>query len=180
MNNLIHLPTWLNKVEQWMQTSENNANKLTVLFLEAHSLPELLYNIFLIALVPSVGEELLFRGVFQRIFTEWFKNYHLGIWISAILFSLIHFQFYGFLSRLFLGASFGYLLEITKNMWLPILTHFVNNLVGVLIAYFISPEKMINTNFYNFSFIEFIYAILGLLVGIACFWLIAKKAKRIL
>lgn len=106
----------------------------------------------LIALVPAIGEELLFRGVFQRLFTEWFRNIHWGIWISAILFSAIHFQFFGFLPRLFLGVIFGYLLELTSSMWVPIVAHFVNNLTGVIIAFFISPDSVINQPINNLHY----------------------------
>jgi|YNPMSStandDraft_1061717.scaffolds.fasta_scaffold00391_18 hypothetical protein len=180
INNQLVLPDWLNYVENWMRTTEENANTLTRLFLQTDTTAGLFYNILLIALVPAFGEELLFRGVFQRIFTEWFKSYHWGIWISAILFSFIHFQFFGFLPRLFLGIVFGYLLEYSGTILLPILAHFVNNLTGVLIAYFVSAESIINNSTQSFSFIEFIYAMLGGLVGSVCMWLISRKANRIL
>jgi membrane protease YdiL (CAAX protease family) len=97
-----------------------------------------MFNIFMIAVLPALGEELLFRGVIQRIFTSWIRNYHWGIWIAAFLFSAMHMQFYGFLPRMALGAMFGYLLVWTGTMWVPILAHFVNNTMGVLAYYFIS------------------------------------------
>ncbi len=179
INNQLVLPDWLSSVENWMRTSEENANTLTRLFLQANTTTDFIYNIFLIALVPAIGEELLFRGVFQRIFTEWFKSYHWGIFISAILFSFIHFQFFGFVPRVFLGVVFGYLLEFSGTIFLPILAHFINNLTGVIIAYFISTESIISTH-QSFTFIEFIYALLGGLVGSVCLWLISRKTNRIL
>ena len=91
----------------------------------------------MIAILPALGEELMFRGVIQRILTNWTKNYHWGIWITAFLFSAMHMQFYGFLPRMALGAMFGYLLVWTGTMWVPILAHFVNNAMGVLGYYFI-------------------------------------------
>lgn len=180
INNQLDLPEWLNSVEKWMRSSEENANFLTRLFLEVDTTTGLLYNILLIALIPALGEELLFRGVFQRIFTEWFKNYHWGIWISSMLFSFIHFQFFGFLPRLFLGVVFGYLLEFSGTIWLPILAHFINNLTGVLIAFFISTESIISYPSQSFSLIELAYALLGGLIGSVCMWLVARKANRIL
>lgn len=86
----------------------------------------------MIAIVPAVGEELLFRGVIQKIFTNMTKNYHWGIWISAILFSALHMQFYGFIPRALLGALFGYILVYSGSLRLPILCHFANNFIGVL------------------------------------------------
>jgi uncharacterized protein len=91
----------------------------------------------MIAILPAIGEELMFRGVIQRIFTNWTKNYHWGIWISAFLFSAMHMQFYGFLPRMLLGGMFGYLLVWSGTMWVPILAHFVNNTMGVLGYYLI-------------------------------------------
>ncbi len=180
INNQLRLPGWLSKIEEWMLTSEANANELTRLFLKADGLGGFIYNIFLIALVPAIGEELLFRGVFQRLFTEWFRNIHWGIWISAILFSTIHFQFFGFLPRLFLGVIFGYLLELTSSMWVPIVAHFVNNLTGVVLAFFISPDTVINKVHQQFTLLELIYAVLGAIVGSLCLWLIARKTNRVL
>ncbi|MCX7862781.1 MAG: CPBP family intramembrane metalloprotease [Bacteroidales bacterium] len=180
VNNQLNLPSWLHSIEQWMRTSEANANQLTLLFLKADDIYELLYNILLIAIIPAIGEELLFRGVFQRLFTEWFKNIHWGIWFSAILFSAIHFQFFGFLPRLFLGVVFGYLLELTGSIWIPIATHLVNNLVGVLMAYFYSADLVVNQPTQTLSLIEVIYALLGAIIGSLCFWLIARKANRVL
>ncbi len=180
LNNLIVFPSWLSGVENWMRTSEENANELTKLFLHADSLGGLLYNVLLIALIPALGEELLFRGVFQRLFTQWFKSIHWGIWISAILFSAIHFQFFGFIPRLFLGVLFGYLLELTGTIWLPIIAHFINNLTGVLMAYFISSEKVVNQVNESLGIAEWFFALLGGGVGFLCVWLIARKTNRIL
>jgi hypothetical protein len=91
----------------------------------------------MIAFLPAIGEELLFRGVIQRIFTSWTRNQHWGIWISAILFSALHMQFYGFIPRVFLGVLFGYLLVWSGSIWLPIIAHFINNAVAVVAMYLI-------------------------------------------
>jgi membrane protease YdiL (CAAX protease family) len=96
----------------------------------------------MIAFLPSIGEELLFRGVIQRIFTNWTRNYHWGIWISALLFSALHMQFYGFIPRMFLGVLFGYLLVWSGSMWLPIIAHFINNAVAVVAMYLIDKELL--------------------------------------
>ena len=99
----------------------------------------------MVAVLPAIGEELLFRGVIQKIFINWTKNAHWGIWISAILFSAMHLQFYGFVPRMLLGVAFGYLLVWSGSMWLPIAAHFFNNGIAVIAMYLIdkgllSPE----------------------------------------
>ena len=140
INSQMTLPESLSGVENWMKTMEEAAKVLTEKFMKVDSIPGLLFNVFMIAILPALGEELMFRGVIQRIFTNWSKNYHWGIWITAFLFSAMHIQFYGFLPRILLGAMFGYLLVWTGTMWVPILAHFVNNAMGVLGYYLIDKE----------------------------------------
>ena len=94
----------------------------------------------MIAIIPAIGEELLFRGVIQRIFTRWTRSNHWGIWIAAILFSALHMQFYGFVPRMLLGVLFGYLLVWSGSMWLPIIAHFLNNALAVIAMYMIDKE----------------------------------------
>jgi len=138
LNKQMKLPVALSDLENWMREMEKNAEILIEKFMKMDGISALLFNIFMIAVIPAIGEELLFRGVLQRIFTNWTKNYHWGIWITAFLFSAIHMQFYGFLPRMLLGALFGYLLVWTGTMWVPILAHFVNNTLGVLGYFFIN------------------------------------------
>lgn len=136
LNAEMELPQWLSGIEQWMRQSEDQAGLLTEMFVKADSLGVLLYNIFLIALIPAIGEEFLFRGVVQRIFLDWTKNKHVAIWVSAFLFSALHLQFYGFIPRALLGAMFGYLFVWSGNLWLPVIAHFINNAVAVIAYYF--------------------------------------------
>lgn len=180
LNGKLQLPSFMSDVEKWMKESENNAYTLTSLFLVAKSPLEFLYNVILIAIIPAISEELLFRGLFQRLFTEWTHRIHLSIWISAILFSAIHFQFYSFLPRLFLGLIFGYLLEYTGTIWIPIVAHFVNNFVGVAVTYFIPSIESVNLIPDNLSVTNIIYGIFGGFIGFTFVYLIIRKTNRIL
>ncbi len=105
-----------------------------------------------------MGEEFLFRGVIQRLFTEWTRNRHVGIWIAAFLFSFIHFQFYGFLPRFLLGLYFGYLLVWSSSIWVPVTGHFINNGVAVLYYHFATKpmgettmDKLGTSKEYNYA-----------------------------
>jgi len=138
INSKMTFPESFSGIENWMRTMEDAAEIMVENFMKVDSMAGLLFNIFMIAILPALGEELMFRGVIQRIFTDWTKNYHWGIWISAFLFSAMHMQFYGLLPRMALGAMFGYLLVWTGSMWVPILAHFVNNTMGVLGYFFIN------------------------------------------
>jgi uncharacterized protein len=143
LNSKMTFPEWLSGVEHWMRNAEDNATRLTEAFLKADKLSGLIFNLFMIAFLPAIGEELLFRGVIQKLFTSWTKNVHLGIWFSAFLFSALHFQFYGFVPRLILGVLFGYLLVWSGSLWLPIIAHFINNAAAV-IAWFLVDKKLLS------------------------------------
>ncbi|HSM46850.1 MAG TPA: CPBP family intramembrane glutamic endopeptidase [Draconibacterium sp.] len=142
LNENMQFPEWLSGVENWMRNAEDKAAEITEAFLKVETVGGLAFNIFMIAFLPAIGEELLFRGVIQRIFTNWSRNYHWGIWISALLFSALHMQFYGFVPRVFLGVLFGYLLVWSGSMWLPIIAHFINNGVAIVAIYLIDKELL--------------------------------------
>ncbi len=142
LNAEMSLPDFMAPIEDWMRRTEESAERLTETFLAADNITGLMVNIFIIAIIPAIGEELLFRGVIQRIFSEWTRNHHAGIWISAILFSAMHLQFFGFLPRTLLGALFGYMLVWSGKMWIPIVAHFVNNAVAVTVYYFIRQQRI--------------------------------------
>ena len=131
-NQQMVLPEWMSGIEQWMRMQEDAAAQLTEQFLRVDTVGGLLVNIGLMALLPAVGEELTFRGVVQGMFT---RNKHVAIWAAAAIFSFVHFQFYGFLPRMLLGAMFGYMLWWTGSLWVPMLMHFVNNCAAVVVAF---------------------------------------------
>lgn len=136
INNGVELPASLADLEAWMRQMEERAAGLIDRFMEVDTVGGLLFNLFMIAVIPAIGEEFLFRGVIQKILTRMSGNSHWGIWISAFLFSLLHMQFYGFVPRMLLGGLFGYMLVYSGSLWLPIASHFVNNALGVLLLYF--------------------------------------------
>ena len=140
VNQMLHLPDFLKGVEEWMRQKEDMLGRLTKQLLTMHSVPDLLVNLLVIALIPAIGEELLFRGCFQNIFTRITRNYHWGIFITAVLFSAIHFQFFGFFPRMLLGVLFGYLFAWSRSIWLAVLAHFLNNGTAVLGAYLLQKK----------------------------------------
>jgi uncharacterized protein len=142
LNSKMVLPERLAWAEEWIRSKEDTASSLTSLFIKSSGRWELLLNIIIMALLPSLAEEIIFRGVLQRIFCGLFRSFHVGIWVTAIIFSSIHLQFYGFIPRLILGLSFGYLFYWSGNLWLPVTAHFINNLVPVLIAYTLGWEQL--------------------------------------
>ena len=142
VNNAMHLPAFLDDVEKWMRQQEDQLATLTQRFLYMPTTVDLVINLLMIALIPAIGEELLFRGCLQPIFGRLAKNAHVGIWLAAIVFSAIHLQFYGFIPRMLLGALFGYLYYYGKSMWYPILGHFLNNGSAVVAVYLYQQQGL--------------------------------------
>lgn len=135
LNKSMKLPGFLHEVESWMRQQEDQTAELTKQLLTMNTVGGLMVNLLMLAVIPAIGEEFIFRGCLQRLFKELTNNYHIAIWVTAITFSAIHMQFYGFIPRMLLGAMFGYLLVWSNSLWLPILAHFVNNATAVITAY---------------------------------------------
>jgi membrane protease YdiL (CAAX protease family) len=159
INEGLHLPDFLGRVEEWMRSSEKNATEITEAFLSTTSLSGLLVNILIVGVFAAVGEELLFRSVLIRLLDDWFKNVHLAVLVSALLFSAFHLQFFGFLPRFFLGLVFGYLFVWSGSLWLPILAHFVNN-ASAVIVYFLANTGHIQTDAEQFGATENIFLLI--------------------
>jgi len=132
LNARLTLPGAFSGLETWMRNTEDQAQSITEAFLATTSWSGFLFNTLLIALLPAIAEEILFRGALARLFMEWTGSIHWAAILSAIIFSAIHLQFYGFLPRFLLGLSFAYLFFSTGSLWIPILAHFINNFMAVL------------------------------------------------
>jgi membrane protease YdiL (CAAX protease family) len=135
INSAIHLPSWLSGLEQWMMDKEKSADNLINSLIVSDTFWTMSLNLLIIALIPAISEEMIFRGVLQKIFTRLFRSGHLAIWVTAFIFSAIHFQFLGFIPRFILGLVFGYLFFWGGSLWLPVISHFVNNAFPVILTY---------------------------------------------
>jgi membrane protease YdiL (CAAX protease family) len=120
---------------QALQASESRAEATIGLLLARTDLIGLLINSFILVLLPAFGEEMLFRGIIQPSLQQQFRNPHLAIWITAILFSAMHMQWLGFAPRLLLGAFFGYLVFWTGSLLPAIFGHLLNNGLGVAVSF---------------------------------------------
>ncbi len=141
LNSAMDLPVWLSGAEQWMTEKENELADLTSLLMASDNLRDLVVNLVMIAILPAIGEELIFRGILQKILNNLIKNSWLAIGITAFVFSAIHLQFYGFLPRFILGLVYGYLFFWSGSLLLPVMAHFVNNAVPTIGAYLNTMEN---------------------------------------
>ncbi len=144
-----------------------------------HSLADYLLALIVLAAAPALFEEVLFRGGFQQVFVGWTKNKWAGIIITSILFSAIHFSYFGFLPRLALGMVLGLIFYYSKNIWLSILLHFLNNALVVTQLYIMSQKGKPVDKTLDES-IPMWWGILALAVLIALFRSFKKESGRVL
>jgi membrane protease YdiL (CAAX protease family) len=173
LNHAIPFPDSLSWLENYLVDMEKRAEDLTIRMLDVNSVGGLLVNIGLIAIIPAVGEELFFRGIIQQVLQTNLKS-HAAVWITAIVFSTIHFQFFGFIPRVLMGAFLGYLLVWTKNMWVPIIAHFANNATAVLFYYFKGEGNTFDIDNIGKSD-TYLIGIISLIVVLLLIYLFRKK-----
>ncbi len=179
LNANVNLPDSMERIENWMKEMEETAAELTEMLISANTFDVFLLNLFMIAVLPALGEELLFRGVIQKQLTRFFRNHHAGIWVAAILFSALHMQFYGFIPRMFLGVLFGYLLVWTGSIWIPITAHFVNNASAVLFYYLFSND-MVNEELETIGAAESdMYYVIASMAGMFIFLFLIYRYQKI-
>ncbi|MBS1530737.1 MAG: CPBP family intramembrane metalloprotease [Bacteroidetes bacterium] len=177
LNEQMVLPKALKGLEDWMKQSEKDAERLSVVLMQMPTFGKMMFDLIFIGLLTAIVEEILFRGSMQTVFVRWTKNIHAAVWITAILFSAFHLEFYGFLPRLLLGLLFGYFVAWSGSIWPAIIGHFVNNGTVVVLEY-LYQNKIVNFNpdasqvYTNTGYwISFVATLIFLLL----FWYISKK-----
>jgi membrane protease YdiL (CAAX protease family) len=135
-NSTVQFPEFAKGFETWAREHEDAAAELTKFLTTFDSPTQVILAMFVIAVIPALGEEIVFRGIIQNQLRSATGNIHVSIWFAAFLFSAIHLQFFGFVPRLLLGALFGYLYYWSGNLWISIFAHFVNNGFAVIAMYF--------------------------------------------
>ena len=115
-------------------------NKQVLAMAHMNNAVDYILSLLMLALLPAIFEEMFFRGAMQQMLVKLFRNALAGILVTSIIFSIAHFSFEGFLTRLFLGMMLGYIFYYGKNIWLNILAHFLNNAVVVTSIYILSKQ----------------------------------------
>jgi len=166
-------PEFMSGFEDWARSLEDDLAETTEKFTNFQTFGQFILGLVVISILPGIGEELLFRGIVQNSLHRWTKNHHVAIWVGAFLFSFIHFQFFGLVPRMVLGAIFGYLYVWSGNIWYPIVAHMANNGISVLLVYLLNigvfSEDMEST-----EQLPLVYAGIALVAFVA-FMLIFKK-----
>lgn len=182
-NSNLQLPEGMTEMENMLKKMENDAAVLTQKILEGTSIQQYLINLMIIAILPAVGEEFIFRGIIQRILTDWTRNSFIAILIAGVLFSTIHLQFYGFVPRLLLGIYFGFLFYWSGNIWLAIWAHFLNNALAVSLHFLSLKNIRLFPAFFGEDSITIVNFVIGslitaLLVYLTWYVLLKKQYSR--
>ncbi|GBD86812.1 CAAX amino terminal protease self- immunity [bacterium BMS3Abin03] len=139
--------------------------------LKANSIPEVLLVILVIAIVPAIAEEIMFRGYIQRSFQKKIKPFWAAL-ITAVFFGLYHFSPYGLLPLIGLGFYFGFASYTSKTILIPVFLHFLNNFGAVLLYFIVGDDEIISSKVSDagslFSNI-FLFIILSMLFAIIIF-----------
>lgn len=141
-NQHIQFPEALSWFESMARSMEDKLQEVTLFITDFQSAYQLILGLLVIAVLPGIGEELLFRGVLQNLIWKGSKNPHIAIWISAFIFGVFHLQFYGVVPRILLGALFGYIYFWSGRLSLAMIAHFLNNGITLVAVYMYNQGLM--------------------------------------
>lgn len=179
LNDAMHLPQQFGWLEDEMRQLQEKSQGIVDDFLLRDGMGALMANMFVLALIPAVSEEMLFRGALQQLMCRCFGNwYHIAIILTAAIFSLFHFELFAFLPRFALGIALGYLFHYGGSLWINATAHFANNAIAIILYYLankgvvdIEQTESINAPFYM--------VVIGVALSLVLFWFIFIKRKNI-
>jgi membrane protease YdiL (CAAX protease family) len=173
INQKMVLPHFL----QWMRDSEDTNEKLIAVLLKMNTVWDMLIDVIFIGLLTAIVEEFMFRGCLQTILEKWFKNTHVAIWVTAILFSAFHMEFFGFLPRLMLGVLFGYFVVWSGSVWPAVWAHFLNNGTAVVVTY-LYKQKLTKLNPDDQHVFNYAAYLISFIIILFLFWVYRNVATN--
>lgn len=173
----IKFPESLASFEKLMQDLQERATEVMEKFVNVDTIGGLIINLFMIAGLAALGEELLFRSVIQTSLIRICKNAHIGIFIASAIFSLFHMEFYGLLPRLVLGLLMGYMYYYSRSIWIPMAMHFANN-GTIVFLYYLNNIGAINIDVESFGETNVGILMLSIVAMVALFWFTVKLNKK--
>jgi len=140
---LIELLSWINQnildalpsLKNLLLSKDNYALIIQEKILTQKTITGVIQSIFIMSIFPGILEEIFFRGILLHNLRKKI-NVHVAIWLVGLLFSIIHFEWEGFIPRWVLGAGLGYLYQYTRSLWYPILAHVGNNLMSICLFHY--------------------------------------------
>jgi membrane protease YdiL (CAAX protease family) len=170
-------PEALAGLEEKLRALEDTLAETSAFITRFDSIGQLMLGLVVVAIIPGIGEELVFRGLVQNHVYGISRNIHVAIWLSALLFSLFHMQFYGLVPRMLLGAMFGYLYYFSGNIIYPMVAHFFNNGFTLVMLY-LFQEKMVEYNIDDAEVLPWYQVIFSAVISLMLFFTFYRSANR--
>jgi membrane protease YdiL (CAAX protease family) len=165
-------------IADWIKQTEGQGEVVTKAFLNADSVYVFLLNVFIMAFLPALGEEIFFRGMIQQYMTKAVKNVYIAIIITAIIFSAFHFQFMGFLPRMLLGIILGCIFVWSRNIWLAVFAHFLNNGAAVTLDYLNQRNVISEEQLESVASDNVLVVVLSLVLLVMLLFVLHKQRKH--
>lgn len=127
---------WPQKLNHFAAKLDTIRQEATGTILDMQAPNELLVCLIIVALLPALFEELLFRGVFLNIYKGFSGSVTRAVINQALIFAFLHFSFYELPGILLMGIAFGAVAAATGTIVYGIFIHFIFNGTAVLLHYF--------------------------------------------
>ena len=177
-NNAMHLPESMATLEATIRNMGLESERMMEMFLTENGSVWIFFaNIVVMALIPAVSEEFIYRGAIQQTCAKWFDNHHIAIIVTAAVFSLIHFDLFNFIPRFIMGIVLGYLFYFSGSIWTSVCVHFFNNGVIVVMYYFTGYNSTESIAFDN-TILNVILVILSLVVSAVLVYVGIRSIKK--
>ena len=173
-NESVHFPASMSGLETSFHEMEDRAMAATEILLSTTSFVGMICGVLIIGVLTGFAEELFFRGALQNLLVKYGIGVNIAIWTSAFIFSFLHFQFFGFIPRLLLGAFFGYLLYWTSSIWVSAFAHALNNSLVVVTSWMIRRGFM-NESIESLGVAENGFPFVALLSAVLILLIFAKR-----
>ena len=155
-------------------------DRIMKVFLQMHSFGDLLFNLFIMALLPAVSEELFFRGAFQKALLRLSNRPWIAIFISSTVFALLHGTLLKVIPIFTLGLLLGTIYHVTRNIWYTIIIHFINNCLALLAYYYGDRSEFLKKLSDDNIQVPVYMAIVSVAISVGLIYFIAKKGEEVL
>lgn len=170
-------PEVLAGLEEKLKALEETLAKTSEFITNFDNVGQLFLGLVVVAIIPGIGEEFVFRGLIQNHVYGISKNIHVAIWVSALLFSLFHMQFYGVVPRMLLGAMFGYIYYFSGNIIYPMIAHFFNNGFTLVMLYMFKQD-MVEYNIEDTEVLPWFQVVFSAGITLLLFFAFQRTAKQ--
>lgn len=160
LNNQIVFPDALSAVEANLRFLQKTNLDQIKLMIEPNNPNLWPYTLITMAILPAIGEELVFRGALQNLMIRKF-GVKPGIILTALTFTLIHRQFYNILPMLALSLLLGYVYYLTGSLLTSIAMHLINNALSLFMVYYFGWTDEVTTPEFSLG-ISLLTAALGI------------------